>query len=94
MYSFQVRKEAQKEFDKALKSGNKALHKLIDSIQERPYFKGYSLKGELTGLYKGIAPPYRIVFAVDEELKTVTIHGIDTRDDIYSVVTGRVLREQ
>jgi mRNA interferase RelE/StbE len=68
---------------KVKKSGNVGLKKKLQSILKSPKAYGEPLRNDLTGFYKGRSDPYRIIYEVDDEQKTVRIISIDTRDDVY-----------
>jgi mRNA-degrading endonuclease RelE of RelBE toxin-antitoxin system len=63
----------------------------IENISADPYI-GYVLEKELSGYLSFRAKRYRIIYKVIEDIKTIEIHYIGHRKDIYELFSER-LRE-
>lgn len=63
----------------------------IESISADPYI-GKLLEKELSGYISFRAKRYRIIYKVIEDIKTIEIHYIGHRKDIYEIFSER-LRE-
>lgn len=84
MYSLRILKPATKELEKLDKLIS---HRIVERIrwlsQNIETIKLFPLKGELAGLYKIREGSYRIIFEIIHKEKTIIIHGIGHRRDIY-----------
>ena len=63
----------------------------IEQISSEPYI-GKLLEKELSGYLSFRAKRYRIIYKVEEDTKTIEIHYIGHRRDIYEIF-GEQLRE-
>ena len=63
----------------------------IEHISTNPYI-GKLLEKELSGYLSFRAKRYRIIYKVKEDTKTIEIHNIGHRKDIYEIL-GEHLRE-
>ena len=84
MYSIRILKSASKELEKLDKPTAK---RIIEGIQwlsgNITSTKLFPLKGELMGLYKLREGSYRIMFENPQNDRTIVIHSIGHRKDIY-----------
>jgi mRNA interferase RelE/StbE len=56
---------------------------MLGPLVESPRRVGHSLQRELTGLLSARRGPYRVVYEIDEERRTVNVLRIDHRTDVY-----------
>ncbi|WBB95784.1 MULTISPECIES: type II toxin-antitoxin system RelE/ParE family toxin [unclassified Solwaraspora] len=56
---------------------------LTGLLLERPYVVGKPLTRELTGYHSARRGPYRVVYRIDEDNRTVHVTRIDHRADVY-----------
>ena len=81
-YQVKIHKRAQKDFEKALKSGHPGIKQALKTLSERPD-RGKALRDTLQGLKKLRKDPYRIVYKIDKDNRIVSIVAIATRDTVY-----------
>ena len=60
-----------------------ALTALTGTIRENPQRLGKKLVGELDGLYSARRGDYRIIYEIMDDPKTVIVHRIQHRADVY-----------
>lgn len=64
-----------------------------DRLSERPYdFKPLSGK-KYQGLFRLRVGDYRIVYVIDEKIKTVKVLAIDTRGKVYQELDRRISKK-
>lgn len=71
-------KDAGKQYKRLPKSDKTKIHKKLISLQQNPY-EGKKLTGELEGIRSLRAWPYRILYEINEEKKTIDILKIAHR---------------
>lgn len=52
-------------------------------LLEGPRAVGHPLRRELTGLWAARRGPYRVVYEVDDDAKTISVLRVDHRADVY-----------
>lgn len=52
-------------------------------LLEGPRAAGHPLRRELTGLWAARRGPYRVVYEVDDDAKTISVLRVDHRADVY-----------
>ena len=62
---------------------NAALAAILGPIAENPQRLGKPLLGELEGLHSARRGDYRIIYEIFDDQKTVLIHRIQHRRDVY-----------
>jgi mRNA interferase RelE/StbE len=82
-YQLKIAPGAEKDIKKFKKSGNQALKKLVEEILMRPKLKGRPLCKPLSGLWRAKAPPFRIIYRINEKKRIVEILRIENRDSAY-----------
>lgn len=75
-------KTSEKEFEKLPKVEKKKVLKKLKSIQLSPLL-GKPLTGELKSLYSVRAWPYRIIYELIKDDKTIVVHKIQHRQGVY-----------
>ncbi|MGD0085165.1 MAG: type II toxin-antitoxin system RelE/ParE family toxin [Acidimicrobiales bacterium] len=60
-----------------------ALVALTGPISENPHQLGKALVGELAGLVSARRGDYRIIYAIDDDARIVTVHRIQHRASVY-----------
>ena len=84
MYSIRILKSASKELEKLDKPTAKRMSERVQWLSENiESAKLFPLKGELSGLYKLREGSYRIIFEILRNERTIIIHSIGHRRDIY-----------
>lgn len=83
MYKLILKRSARKELDEIPGPDFVRLDEAILSLKEvpNPYPQSKKLKGE--GKYRLRAGDYRIVYAIDEKDKVITIYRVRHRKDVY-----------
>lgn len=56
---------------------------MVAALIESPRRVGHPLRYELTGLWAARRGPYRVVYEIDDDDRTVTVLRIDHRADVY-----------
>ena len=83
-YSIRILKSAIRELKKLDKSTARRIVTRIDWLSENfPSIKPIALKGELSGLFKIREGDYRIIYQILHKEKTLVIHSIGHRKEIY-----------
>jgi len=83
-YSIQILKPAIRELEDLDKNTARRIVERIDWLSENfPSIKPFALKGELSGLFKIREGDYRIIYQILHKEKTLVIHAIGHRRDIY-----------
>jgi mRNA-degrading endonuclease RelE of RelBE toxin-antitoxin system len=75
-------KDASKQYKRLPKIEQTKIYKKLTVLQKNPY-EGKKLAGELESVRSLRAWPYRILYEVNEEQKTVEIHKIAHRQGAY-----------
>ena len=57
----------------------------IQELQEEPYL-GKALQRELSGYYSYRAKRFRIIYKIDGQNKTLQIHHVGHRRDVYELI--------
>ena len=83
-YSVRILKPAIRELEKLDKNNAKRIVERIDWLSGNfPSIKPIALKGELSGLFKIREGDYRIIYQIIHKEKTLVIHVIGHRREIY-----------
>ena len=82
MYRVDLRRQVQKSLDKLPKSDFQAVIEAIKGLAQTPRPRGVE-KVKSTGLWRIRQGDYRIVYAVDDAEKVVTIVRVGHRREIY-----------
>ncbi|MDD5701197.1 MAG: type II toxin-antitoxin system RelE/ParE family toxin [Dehalococcoidales bacterium] len=82
MYRVDLRRQAQKSLDKLPKSDFQAVIEAIKSLAQMPRPRGIE-KVKSTGLWRIRQGDYRIVYAIDDNEKLVTVVRVGHRREIY-----------
>ena len=56
---------------------------MLGPLREAPRRVAHALRADLVGLWSARRGAYRIVYAIDDDNRTVTVLRIDHRTDIY-----------
>lgn len=56
---------------------------LVGPLIESPRRVGHPLRRELAGLWSARRGPYRVVYEIDDDQRTVAVVRIDHRADVY-----------
>jgi len=56
---------------------------LTGPLAESPHRVGEALRGELTGLHSARVGTYRVVYAIDDDERTIRVVYVDHRADVY-----------
>ena len=84
MYSLRILQPAAKELEKIDQSMAERIADRIQWLSENlDSTKLYPLKGELKGLYKIREGSYRIIFEILKSERTIIIHSVGHRREIY-----------
>ena len=65
----------------------------IESLQDNP-FLGKALERELTGYYSLKSKKYRVIYRLDHPGKTIQIHYLGYRRDIYEIFREMLEKEE
>ncbi|WP_027008180.1 type II toxin-antitoxin system RelE family toxin [Conexibacter woesei] len=60
-----------------------AVIEALSAIATNPHRLGKPLRFELTGRWSARRGPYRIIYAIDDDTRTITVLAIAHRADIY-----------
>jgi mRNA interferase RelE/StbE len=60
-----------------------AIVELLPSIAANPHRLGKPLRFEFEGRWAARRGPYRVIYAIDEEARTVTVLAVAHRADVY-----------
>ena len=60
-----------------------ALALITEAIAHEPTRVGKPLAGELRGLWSARRADYRVIYQIDHDNRTVTIHQVQHRRDVY-----------
>jgi mRNA interferase RelE/StbE len=84
VYSLRILQPAAKELEKIDRSTAERIADRIQWLSENlDSTKLYPLKGELKGLYKIREGSYRIIFEILKNERTIIIHSVGHRREIY-----------
>lgn len=56
---------------------------MLGPLVENPYRVGHALRGDLQGLMSARRGPYRVVYEINEDTRTIEVLRIDHRGDVY-----------
>jgi len=83
-YALLATPEAKRHLDRL---PEKVLHAALELIHgplaEDPHCVGKPLLGELAGLWSARRADYRVIYEVDDDARTVTVHRVQHRRDVY-----------
>ena len=65
------------------KAATAAVEFVYGSLAENPHRVGKPLKLALEGLYSARRGDYRVIYRIDDHLRTVTVMAIEHRSDVY-----------
>ena len=65
------------------KAATAAVEFIYGSLAENPYRIGKPLRLALQGLYSARRGDYRVIYRIDDHLRTVTVMAIEHRSDVY-----------
>ena len=82
MYTLEVKTKAQKHLASLPRKDQKRVVAAFDVLRENPT-AGKKLEGKFLGLRSLRVWPYRILYAVDHRIITVTVVKVDHRKDAY-----------
>lgn len=85
MYQIKLTHQAQKAFDKLMKSQpsmGKRVAQAIDQLSHDPNL-GIPLRGDLKGLYKYRVGAYRIIYQIEHRILFITVIDIGHRKEVY-----------
>ena len=83
-YSIRILKPAIRDLERLDKNVATRIVKRIDWLSENfPSIKPTALKGELSGLFKLREGDYRIIYQILHKERTLVIHAIGHRREIY-----------
>lgn len=84
MYEIEITAEGLRHLNKLPeKVRHAALESILGPISENPHRLGKPLVGELAGLWSARRGDYRIIYEIFEDEKTVLIHRVQHRRDVY-----------
>lgn len=83
MYKLELSKEAKKFIKKQDKKTQARLIQGLEGITKFPPEGDISAMQRAKGLYRLRVGTYRIIFEYDEATKTVIVHAIGNRGDVY-----------
>lgn len=82
MYIVEIKKKAVKVLERLSQKDQQRILVTFDVLRENP-LAGKMLEGEYAGLRSLRVWPYRILYAVDHNIITVTVVKIGHRKDVY-----------
>ena len=82
MYVLEVKMKAQKQLESLPKKDQKRVLAVFDVLRENP-MAGKQLEGKYKGFRSLRVWPYRILYAVDHRIITVTVVKVGHRKDVY-----------
>lgn len=65
------------------KAATAAVEFVYGSLAQNPHRVGKPLKLALEGLYSAGRGDYRVIYRIDDHLRTVTVMAIEHRSDVY-----------
>jgi mRNA interferase RelE/StbE len=65
------------------KAATAAVEFIYGSLAENPRRVGKPLKLTMDGLYSARRGDYRVIYSIDDHLRTVTVVAIEHRSDVY-----------
>lgn len=81
-YRLFMTKQADKQFESLQKKDQKRVQATFEVLKENP-LAGKQLEGKYKGLRSLRVWPYRILYAVDHDIITVTVVKVGHRKDVY-----------
>lgn len=82
MYALEVKAKAQKQLESLPKKNQKRVLAVFDVLRENPT-AGKQLEGKYKGFRSIRVWPYRIIYAIDHAIITVTVVKIGNRKNVY-----------
>jgi mRNA interferase RelE/StbE len=83
-YAVLATPEARRHLDRLpAKIAHAALALIHTTIAAAPHRVGKPLVGGLTGLWSARRSDYRVIYEIDDDARTVTIHRVQHRRDVY-----------
>lgn len=82
LYRLFMTKQADKQFEGLQKKDQKRVQATFEVLRENP-LAGKQLEGKYKGLRSLRVWPYRILYAVDHRIITVTVVKVGHRKDVY-----------
>ena len=84
MYEVDITPEGLPHFDRLpMKVRDAAISLMLGGLAEAPRRIGKPLAGELSGLWSARRGDYRIVYEIDDDGRTIVVHRIQHRRDVY-----------
>lgn len=85
MYSVLLTREAEKQYKKQDRPTKHRINEAIESIRKEPHVGTHirRLAGELEGNWRYRLGNFRIIYAIQEDQKIITIKTIKSRGDVY-----------
>lgn len=78
-----VRGPAARNIERLPEKAAAAVVETLQAIANDPYRVGKPLRFELEGLWSARRGPYRVIYRIDEDDRTVTVEAAGHRADIY-----------
>lgn len=64
---------------------NQKLAKVLENLERYPHLHANAKLGDLQGFFtRNIGKDYRLMFQIDDSVKLVTLHQLNTHDVVYS----------
>ncbi len=84
MYEVEITKEGLRHLDRLpAKVRDAAIALMAGAMAESPRRVGKPLVGDLAGLWSARRGDYRIVYEIDDDARTLLVHRVQHRRDIY-----------
>ncbi len=84
MYEVEITKEGLRHLDRLPpKVRDAAIALMLGAMAESPRRVGKPLVGDLAGLWSARRGDYRIVYEIDDDARTLLVHRVQHRRDIY-----------
>ena len=84
MYEVDITPEGLRHLDRLpSKVANAAISLMLGALAEAPRRVGKPLVGELSGLWSARRGDYRIVDEIDDVARTILVHRVQHRRDVY-----------
>lgn len=84
MYQLDLTGEGRRHLDKLPERVQSAvLAFLFEALARNPHRVGKPLVGEFDGLWSARRAEYRVIYEIDDETRTVLIHRVAHRRDVY-----------
>lgn len=84
MYEVEITKEGLRHLDRLpAKVRDAAIALMVGALAESPRRVGKPLVGDLAELWSARRGDYRIVYEIDDDARTVLVHRVQHRRDVY-----------